>query len=654
MKKPLLILQKHDFVVESKSYNKAEGTMILEGTFAVFDKQNSNSRIYEATEYLPHLAYLQEKAKRCKLYGEIDHPDRFDVALSKASHLVESIWHDPSSNTIRGRVKLLNTEYGRHIRGIIESGGVVSISSRSAGSVNESTRKVSIKRIFTYDFVGEGGFGNSAELTLVNENLNIDEPNVEVYEVSDKFISKTRDAETKAFLNEMMVELNPEVSGVLNETEYIDKDSNKQNTNKMKEKFVTVEQMKGYSEMVKENFDKLKKQVDKLSSTETRKPVLEKYNDLTSEINKIIDYSDHIAENFNNTESDVTKLKDFVNYLAENLNKVINYSDYLASTIGTDISQLREDNKKLIAYSNYLGENINNNIKYSEYLAEGLNDIVDHNDHIAENVNKSIEYSNYIAENVNKAIAYSEYLGENINNNIEYSEYVAENVNKAIAYSDYLGENLNKSIEYSNYISENLDKSIQYSEYIAENALPSLPGKSKVNESLSEEITSFLTAVEKQKTSINKNKHLTSFLSESNQEKFEKLPEIEKQKVLSAVLENKCQNEQDVLRVWEQVLTTPERARLKFIFEHMPASVKAGWDSLDEKGRRRILESSKYYDLRTSIKVKDFWMKTGLIKAENSLTRINESMSQSSLYNSTKSKDTTTSLGYDIRNYRRK
>lgn len=648
MKKPLLILQKHDFLVESTEYNKQEGTMILEGTFAVFDKVNNNSRIYEAAAYLPHLKYLQEKAKRKKLYGEIDHPDRFDVALSKASHLVESIWHDPKTNTIKGRVKLLKTKYGEHIKGIIESGGVVSISSRSAGSVNESTRKVDIKRIFTYDFVGEGGFGNSAELSLVNESFNVEDPNVSIYEVSDEFIANTKEPEIKSFINEMLVELNPEDQGVLNETKYIDKDSNKQKQNTMKENFVTKEQMKGYSEMVKENFDNLKNKVNELSKGTTDKKLLENYNEVKAEISKIIEYSEHIAENFNNNETTVEKLKSFVNYLAENLNKVINYSDYLSSTIGKDIQSLREENEKIIQYSNYIAENVENNIKYSEYLAEGLNDVVDHNDYIAENVNKNRQYSEYLAEHINNNIEYSEYVAENVNKAIQYSEYLAENVNKNIEYSEYVAENVNKAIEYSNYISENLDKSIQYSEYIAENALPSLPNK-EVNESLSEKMTSFLTSVEKQKTEINKKKHLTSFLTEANQEKFEKLPETDKQKVLVAVLENQCQNEEDVLKVWEQVLTTPERARLKFIFEHMPASVKAGWDNLDEAKQHKLLEKSKFFDLSSSIKVKDFWMKSGLIQKESPLDKINESLSQSSLYSpSNDSKDTTKKLGYSI------
>lgn len=667
MKKPLLILQRHDFIVENSSVNVKEGTMLLEGTFAVFGKTNSNQRIYEYSEYLPHLSYLQEKAKRCKLYGETDHPDRFDVKISKASHLVESVWYDQTTNTIKGKVKLLNTKYGRHIKGIIESGGVVSISSRSAGSVNESTRKVSIKRIFTYDFVGEGGFGNSAELTLVNEKLNINESNVDVYEVSDKFISKTRDAETRTFLNEMLVELNQGNQEVLNEIKYIDKDLNKQNENKMPENYVTTKQLKGYSEMVKKSFDSLQKKVDNLSSSETRKPVLEKYNNLSSEINKIIDYTDHIAENFNEKETTIEKLKDFVNYLAENLNKVINYSDYLGSTIGLDVAKLKEENRKLIDYTNYLGENVNNNIKYSEYLSEGLNNIVSHNDYLAENINKSIQYSEYLGEHLNNNIQYSEYLGKNVDKSIQYTEYVAEQVensihyseylgeqlNNNIQYSDYLGDNLNKSIEYSNYVSENLDHSIKYTEYVAENSLPSLPGRNKGGENLSEEINSFLSAVEKSKTEISKSKHLTSYLTESNQIKFNNLNETDKQKVLNAVLENKCQTESDVMKVWEQVLLTPERARLKFIFEHMPASVKAGWDNLDQAKKHKILESSKYYDLSSSIKVKDFWMKSGLIQPTNPLSKINESMVQSELYNSNKkSKDTTTLLGYSMDNYR--
>ena len=56
--------------VQSSSTN---GT-ILEGVCAVFGQMNNNRRVYEKSEYLPHLSYLQDKIAKRQLVGTVDHP----------------------------------------------------------------------------------------------------------------------------------------------------------------------------------------------------------------------------------------------------------------------------------------------------------------------------------------------------------------------------------------------------------------------------------------------------------------------------------------------------------------------------------------------------------------------------------------------------
>ena len=146
----------------------------MTGIFAVLDKTNANNRIYTKEEYLKHLPYLQEMISRDKLIGELDHPEVFDTKLKNASHIIEKIWYDENTNTIRGKIRLLDTiPNGINARKLVDAGFPLSISSRAAGTVQEN-KKVKIERIFTYDLVADGGFGNDAELQRVNESLNFD------------------------------------------------------------------------------------------------------------------------------------------------------------------------------------------------------------------------------------------------------------------------------------------------------------------------------------------------------------------------------------------------------------------------------------------------------------------------------------------------
>ena len=55
----VFILERQNTILESKKTDSDD--YVLEGTAAVFGKENNNNRIYEEAEYLPHLNYLKDK-----------------------------------------------------------------------------------------------------------------------------------------------------------------------------------------------------------------------------------------------------------------------------------------------------------------------------------------------------------------------------------------------------------------------------------------------------------------------------------------------------------------------------------------------------------------------------------------------------------------
>ena len=138
--------------------NESESTKeryILEGLFAgPFGVENRNKRIYQVDEYLKHLQYLRDDIKNGEpLLGELDHPDdRFEVKMKEVSHRILDLWYDKASNTIQGKLELLNTPNGKLAQSLVDQGIPLHISSRAAGSVNPD-KTVSIQQIYTFDLV---------------------------------------------------------------------------------------------------------------------------------------------------------------------------------------------------------------------------------------------------------------------------------------------------------------------------------------------------------------------------------------------------------------------------------------------------------------------------------------------------------------------
>ena len=453
--KPVLIIESSSnglMLNESASVTK-DKKFILSGTFTEFDIKNRNDRIYTKDKFLPHLNELNERIKTLgAVYGEFDHPEAFDISLSRISHVLKDVRFNESRNLIEGSIQLLSTHYGKEAQALIQDGCPIFVSSRAAG-ITESDGTVTIKKLFTYDAVADPGFSSARmELRSLNESLGFNESaNFRVYDMSDE--SKIN--------NLFEMNNNEQVTqGQMNEfTEYL------------KNELIKVQEE--MTKNIKEGKDPEK--LEKLS---------EYYENLWSSYSKMTKYLDYLAENIQILVSENTELKtktekiiEHNDYLAENIEKVIGYSEYLAEKLDKNIDYseyIAENLDKSIDFSEYIAENVDKTIKYSEYLAENLDKSIDYSEYLAEHtefnlhnfemlseyVDNSVKYSEYVAEHVDNNIQYSEYLAEHVDNNIAYSEYVAEHVDNNIAYSEYIAENLSDTQAYSKYIAESLDKTI--------------------------------------------------------------------------------------------------------------------------------------------------------------------------------------------------
>lgn len=590
-KQYLMILERSG---ENLQVDKSNSEYVLEGVFAQFGVENNNNRIYEEKEYLPHLDYLKKKISENRLLGELDHPEKFDISLSKVSHLIEDIKYDPKKRQIVGRIKLLDTPSGQIAKNLVDTGVPISISSRAAGVVAEN-KKVQIKRIFTYDLVADPGFEN-ARLSKVNESLGYGEDeNLLVYDVTNVF---------------------PGFFESLDSTEIYSQNEIKDNMSQ--NPFVSIEEMNKYSLIIKEEIEKINERLDRISRVSERE------------------------DKISLLEEEVSKIRQYAEYLAESQNKAIEYSNYLSEMLG-----------KSIDYSEHIAEKSDRGIRYSEMLAEKVNQHMSYTDYLAEKVDQSISHGDYIAEKLDQSISHTDYIAEKVNQNIEYGNYIAEKMNETLAYAEYIAEHADNSIRYSEYITENVASKkdfqnlTEYTEYMFENAGFKLDGKTtdvsekskdpvagSVKEgvavrysNLDKKIDALLESVNKQKTEDKANDArypFVKFLGENKRNEFFNLNEAEKQRVTTALNAKPSFNEEGIVKVWESALASVE-VNEKWLTD-MPVEFLPLWEAASPDVKDRIYRQAQVYKLESPYQIKNFWQTRGLDKTEQAIVEsLNES-----------------------------
>jgi hypothetical protein len=580
MSKKLLILERSG---ETLVHKGDDDNITLEGTFTQFDIKNKNGRIYEEKEFMPHLKELQEKVKKGKLLGELDHPTKFDISLQNVSHVIEELEYDPAKKQVVGRIKLLNTDKGKQAKALVEAGVPLHISSRAAGNVGNDG-KVKIQKLFTYDLVADPGFA-AAELRRVNESFGfIDDEDLFIYEVSEE-----------------------------NSLEPINTKNTKEtmsNTN-----FVSIEDFNRYSEYVKQQFESLKNGQES-----------------SEKLDKVVEYTNHLAENMN-------KLFGYTNYLAENLDKNISHGDYVVESLNSIkeyTNYLAENVNKGITYAEYVAEQTNQLVDYTKYVAEKVDQNISYGEYLAENQDKMIQFSNYLAEHQNNGIAYSKYLAERMDQGISYSEYLAENQNNMIKYSEYIKENVENLGKYANYLAENLNA---VNEKDAEEATPAVeipvtdaaPEKTQaqaIEESATAKVAQVNALLEsvkvKKEESTKDEKHFMRFLDTTKRNEFESLNESTQTQITEAFATNRYMSVQDANRIWNSCFTPAAPAKLDYV-SNIPEKYKSIYESLNESQKDSISKQAKLFgSLDTQYQIDNFWQTRDLRPRKVEIQKINE------------------------------
>lgn len=123
-----------DISIVTESNDNGKRDIFIEGIFMMADTENKNRRTYESKILVPAVEkYIQEQVVTGRAVGELNHPDGPTINLDKVSHLITALKFE-GVNVI-GKAKILDTPMGKIVKGLLEGGVKLGVSSRGMGSL---------------------------------------------------------------------------------------------------------------------------------------------------------------------------------------------------------------------------------------------------------------------------------------------------------------------------------------------------------------------------------------------------------------------------------------------------------------------------------------------------------------------------------------
>ena len=106
----------------------------IRGVFLQSNIKNRNGRIYPKEILVKEVTrYNKEFVNKKRAFGELGHPDGPTVNLERVSHMITKLY--PDGDNFIGEAKIMNTPYGKIVKGLIDEGAQLGVSSRGMGSL---------------------------------------------------------------------------------------------------------------------------------------------------------------------------------------------------------------------------------------------------------------------------------------------------------------------------------------------------------------------------------------------------------------------------------------------------------------------------------------------------------------------------------------
>jgi len=108
----------------------------IRGVFLQSELKNRNGRVYPKDILEKEVKrYNAEFINKKRAFGELGHPDGPTVNLERVSHMITKLY--PDGQNFIGEAKIMNTPYGKIVKGLIDEGAQLGVSSRGMGSLEQ-------------------------------------------------------------------------------------------------------------------------------------------------------------------------------------------------------------------------------------------------------------------------------------------------------------------------------------------------------------------------------------------------------------------------------------------------------------------------------------------------------------------------------------
>jgi len=144
-----LIAEFNDNTLQCLVEEKKDGkkSYVIEGVFAQAEQKNRNGRVYPKSVMENAVAkYVDEQVSKNRAVGELNHPEGPTVNLDKVSHLITDLRFE--GNDVIGKASILDTPMGQIVKGLLEGGVNLGVSTRGMGSLEQRAGATYVKDDF--------------------------------------------------------------------------------------------------------------------------------------------------------------------------------------------------------------------------------------------------------------------------------------------------------------------------------------------------------------------------------------------------------------------------------------------------------------------------------------------------------------------------
>ena len=126
-------------VIEEATDSGTGKNLYIQGPFMQADVVNRNRRLYPSDVMNPAVDnYIKEYVDTNRAVGELSHPNTHTLNPDRISHRIVKLYRE--GRDIMGKALITKTPCGDIVKGLIESGVKIGVSSRCLGSMREDSK----------------------------------------------------------------------------------------------------------------------------------------------------------------------------------------------------------------------------------------------------------------------------------------------------------------------------------------------------------------------------------------------------------------------------------------------------------------------------------------------------------------------------------